>query len=200
MPDAATLLKEASVTAKKLTSVHMALSVVGKVPEMPVEALKGDLTNEPETAGKGTAKIMMFGSEVDIYFVVSGDHLYASLPGDPWRDYGPTAKVYDPTTVLHPDDGLANTLANFIDPTVETRETIGGQQTIRITGKVTADAVNKLVPQLDATKRMPCTVWIQEGGDHQAVEVELKPTKDDSVQMVFSDWNVPVSVAKPPVA
>lgn len=198
MPDPAALLKESSTTTKALNSVHLVLSVVGKVAEMPVKALKGDLTNVPAAAAKGSAKIPIMGSETEAQFVVFGGHLYAALPDAAWRDYGPTTNTFDITAVLDPADGLANMLANFIDPKVDARETVGGQQTIRVTGKVTADAVNKIVPQLDATKRMAATVWIQESGDHQVVQANLEPGKDDSVEMVFSDWNVPVIVGKPP--
>jgi lipoprotein LprG len=40
-------------------------------------------------------------------------------------------------------------------------------------------------------------VWIQESGDHQLVQVKLEPSKDGSVQMVFSNWNAPVTIDKP---
>jgi lipoprotein LprG len=191
------VLKEASSTTKDLKSVHVVMSVAGKIAEMPVKRLESDLTNEPSTAAKGNAKITIMGADVGIEFVEFDRHLYAALPEGAWRDFGPTSKVYDVAAILNPDAGLANMLASFIDPKVEARETVGSQQTIRVAGKVTADAVNKIVP-LDATKRMPATVWIQERGDHQLVQAKLEPTKDDSIEMVFSSWNVPVTVGKPP--
>lgn len=196
MPDSVALLKESSVTTQHLKSVHLALSVVGNIEAMPVKTLEGDLTSEP-SAAQGHATITIMGSETGIKFVVFGDHLYVELPGAGWSDYGPTANVYDVTAIVDPDTGLANLLNNFVDPKVEARETVGGQQTIRITGKVTADAVNKIVPQLDATKRMSATVWVQESGDHQLVQLELDPSDDDSIQMVFSNWNAPVTVNHP---
>jgi lipoprotein LprG len=44
---------------------------------------------------------------------------------------------------------------------------------------------------------LSATVWIQERGDHQLVRAKLEPSKDDSVEMVFSNWNVSVIVDKP---
>jgi lipoprotein LprG len=193
------LLKESSATTKELKSAHLLLSVLGKVPELPVQNLKGELTNEPGPAAKGGATVTVMDSDLDAKFVVFGGHLYAALHGDDWNDYGPTSKVYDVTAVLNPETGLANMLDDFIDPRAEARETVRGQQTIRIAGKVTADAVNKVVPQLQASKRMPATVWIQEGGAHQVVQIELEPSKGNTIQMAFSDWNAPVVVEKPPV-
>ncbi|MGH3967237.1 MAG: LppX_LprAFG lipoprotein, partial [Mycobacterium sp.] len=189
-------LKESSTTTKNLKSVHLVQSVAGKVAEMPVKTLAGDLTKEPIPAAKGNAKITIMGAAVDIQFVEFDRRLYVALPEEGFKDYGPTSNVYDVAAILNPDTGIANMLADFIDPEAEARETVGGQQTIRVSGKVTADAVNKIVP-LDATKRMSCTVWIQESGDHQLVQANLEPSKDDSIEMSFSKWNVPVTVDKP---
>lgn len=199
LPDPAALLKESSATTRDLTSVHLALALVGSIDAMPIKALDGDVTNEPNTAAKGTAKITIMGSGVDIEFVVFGGHLYALLPGSAWHDYGPASKVADVVSILNPDTGLANMLTNFIDPKSEARETVGDQSTIRVHGKVTADAVNKIVPPLGATTRMSATVWIQEGGAHQLVRATLEQSGDDSVQMTLSNWNAPVIVGKPAV-
>jgi lipoprotein LprG len=196
LPAPAALLKESSTTTGELTSVHVALLVTGKVAGMPVTTLESDLTEKPRSAAKGKAMITIMGADVGIEFAEVGRRMYVALPGVGWRDYGRVPEVWDVTAMLDPHAGLANMLADFIDPTVEARETVDDQQTIRISGKVTADAVNKIVP-LDASKRMLCTVWIQESGDHQLVQVKLEPSKDGSVQMVFSNWNAPVTIDKP---
>lgn len=166
---------------------------------------KGDKGDKPGTAAeqgnpaaKGRGKVAILGTEIEFQFAVLGGHLYVALPGAAWVDYGIATRPYSVTSILSPDDGLANVLANFVDPKVEGRETVNGQQTIRVTGKVTPVAVNKFMPQLGATERMPSTVWIQEGGDRQVVEVNLEPNKGNFVQLVFSDWNKPVTVEKPP--
>lgn len=152
---------------------------------------------EHDGAAKGTGKVAILGSEIDFKFVVFGGRLYVALPGAAWVDYGPTTRPYSVTSILNPEEGLANVLENFVDPKVEGRETVGDQHTIRVRGKVTPVAVNKFMPQLGATERMPATVWIQEGGDRQVVELSLEPSKGNFVQMVFSEWNKPVTVEKP---
>lgn len=199
LPDPAALLKESSTTTKDLKSVHVVQSVAGKIAEMPVKRLEGDLSREPAPAAKGNAKITIMAAEVEIAFVEFDNRLYVALPGEGFKDYGPTSNVYDVAAMLNPDTGLANMMSDFIDPKVEGRETVGGQQTIRVSGKVTADAVNKIVP-LNTTKRMSTTVWIQESGDHQLVQAMLGPSKDDYIEMFFSNWNVPVTVDKPALA
>ncbi len=199
LPDAATILQESSATTENLASAHLALWVSGNIEEMPVTALDGDLTNRPGAAAAGNARLTLTGSEVDVEFVVFGGDLYAAQSGDNWIDYGPAAEIYDVAAILNPETGLANMLTGFIDPEVEARETVDGEQTVRVSGEVTADAVNGLVPQLGVTKRVPCTVWIQEKGDHQLVQLKLVPSSGNVIEMALSNWNEPVVVRKPPV-
>ena len=140
----------------------------------------------------------MGGSEIDANFVVLDGELYATLTPNKWSDFGKAADIYDPSTILNPDTGVANVLANFNDPKAEGRETINGQSTIRISGTVTAgcgeqDCVRSSVR---ATRHRPPS-WIQESGDHQLVQVKLDKSSGNSVQMTLSNWNQPVQVSKP---
>jgi lipoprotein LprG len=200
LPDAATLVKEASQATKNLKSVHLVLSVTGKIKGLPIKTLTGDLTTAPSTAAKGEAKITLAGSDIDAQFVVYNTVLYAALTPNKWTDFGPAADIYDPAAILNPDTGLANMLANFTDPKAEGRENVNGQGTVRITGKVSANAVNALAPQLNATQPLPATVWIQENGDHELVQAKLDQSPGNSIQMVLSNWGEPVQVTKPPVS
>src|SRR6185312_12963765 len=114
----------------------------------------------PTTAAKGNAKILLGGSsEIDADFVILDGELYSNAlsPGK-WDDMGKADDLvhYDPSSLLNPDTGLANLLANLTDPKAEGRDTINGQSTIRISGNVSAEAVNKLAP-LNASKPMHTT-------------------------------------------
>jgi lipoprotein LprG len=200
LPDAATLLKQSSQATKNVKSVHVVLTVNGKIKHLPVKTLTGDLTTTPATAAKGNGTISFGDTDVDVKFVVDGGDLYAALSGDNYADYGPAAKVYDLSVLLNPDNGLANLLANFTNAKSQARETIGGQNTIRVTGQVSADAVNKVASQLNATQSLPATVWIQESGDHELVQAQLEQSPGNTLQMTLSNWNAPVQVTKPPVA
>jgi len=199
LPDAATLLKESSETTTNVKSVHLALSVSGTIKGLPVKTLTGDLTTSP-TAAKGDADLTVMGSSVDTQFVVDDGTLYAALTPGHWESFGPAAAIYDPSEILNPNTGLANVLANISNPKAESRETIGGQSTVKITGTASADAVNGVAPQLKATQPLPATVWIQESGDHQLAQAKLDQSAGNSVQMTLSNWNAPVQVTKPPVA
>ncbi len=200
LPDATTLVKQSADTTKNVKSVHLVLSVQGKVPGLPIKTLNGDLTNSPSTAASGNVQLNLAGSEIDANFVVYDSVLYATLTPNKWSDFGKASDIYDVSAILNPDTGLANVLSNFSNAKAEGRETINGQSTIRISGNVSADAVNKIAPPFNATQPVPSTVWIQETGDHELVQASLQKSSGNSVQMTLSNWNQPVQVTKPPVS
>ena len=199
LPDAPGLLQQSAQTTKGLKSGHLDITVTGSIEGLPIKKLSGDLTNVPATAVQGNATISMGGSDVDIQLVVIDNILYASLTPNSWLDMGPAADIYDPSAILNPDTGLANILAGFSDAKSEATETVNGVATVRVTGNVSADAVNKLIPQIKATAAMPGTAWIEKDGDHNLVQAKLDPSSGNSIQMTLSDWNKPVTVTKPAV-
>ena len=102
------------------------------------------------------------------------------------------------SAILNPETGLANVLANFSDPKAEGRETVNGVETVRITGNISAEAVNKIAP-LGATGPVPGTAWIAEEGNHELVQAKMDPGPGNIVTMTLSDWGKPVTVTKPAV-
>ena len=201
LPDAATLLQESSETTAGETSAHLKLAVQGQIAELPVESLEGDLTQRPAAAAKGTADIVFLGQRLQgVQFVVADGDLYAAITaGGSLSNFGPASDIYDVAAILSPDAGLANVLSNFSDAKADGRETVEGVTTVRITGMVSADAVNKIAPQIAATAPVPGTAWVAEDGDHQLMQARLEPSPGNSVTMTLSDWGEPVTVDKPAV-
>ncbi|HYO01604.1 MAG TPA: LppX_LprAFG lipoprotein [Mycobacterium sp.] len=197
LPDGASLLKDSDETTRKQQSVHLELTVTGKIAELPVETLSGDLTNTPLVAAQGKASIIAFGQTFkDVDFVVADGELYGALTPGSFTNFGPAADIYDVSKILNPDVGLANVLANFSEAKSEGRETINGVDTVKVSGKVTAEAVNGLA-EVGATGAVPATAWIKEDGDHDLVQAKLDPSQGNSVQMTLSDWGKSVTVTKP---
>lgn len=200
LPDAASLLKESSETTKSQSSMHLKLAVTGEIKELPIESIEGNLTNTPAVAAQGTANIVFLGQRLEgVDFSVVDGTLYAALTKGSFQDLGPATDIYDVSAILNPDTGLANVLANFSNPKADGRETLNGVDTVRVTGAVSAEAVNKITPQLAATGPVPGTAWIREDGDHELVQAKLEPTPGNSVTMTCSDWGKPVTVTKPAV-
>jgi lipoprotein LprG len=200
LPDAATLLKQSSETTKAQSSAHLKLTVQGEIKELPIESLEGDLSNKPAVAAQGTANIVFLGQRLEgVDFSVVDGTLYAALTKGSFQDLGPAKDIYDVSALLNPDTGLGNVLANFSDPKADGRENLNGVDTVRITGTISADAVNKIAPQLAATGPVPGTAWIQEDGDHQLVQAKMEPMPGTNITIACSDWGKPVSVTKPAV-
>ena len=200
LPDAATLLKQSSETTKSQPSVHLKLTVQGEIKELPIESLEGGLTNTPAVGAQGTASIVFLGQRLEgVDFSVVDGTLYAALTKGSYQDLGPAVDIYDVSAILNPDTGLANVLANFSDPKADGRETLNGVDTVRVTGTVSAEAVNKIAPQITATGPIPGTAWIKEDGDHALVQAKLEPTPGNGVTMTLTDWGKPVTVTKPAV-
>ena len=202
LPDAKatqTLVNQAADASKAVKSAHIVLTVTGTIPGLSIKTLTGDLNTEP-TAAKGNVRLAFAGSDVDADFVVIDGILYATLTPNKWSDFGKASDVYDPSQILSADKGLANVLANFSEPQAQGRENINGQSTVRISGKVTAQAVNAIAPPFSATDPVPATIWVQEGGDHQLAQAKLERGAGNSVQMTLSNWGQQVQVTKPPLS
>ncbi|HEX3545310.1 MAG TPA: LppX_LprAFG lipoprotein [Mycobacterium sp.] len=199
-PDAATLLKESAATTKGQTSVHLKLVVQGEIKDFPIASLEGDLTNAPAVAAQGKADIIFLGQKLQgVDFVVADGDLYGAITAGSFQNFGPAADIYDASAILNPDTGLANVLSNFSDPKNDGSETINGIKTDRITGNVSADAVNKIAPQIKATGPVPGTAWVREDGNHDLVQIKMEPSPGNSMTMTLSDWGKPVTVNKPAV-
>ncbi len=200
-PDPAALLQESSETTKGQTSAHLELSVEGQIAGLPVEFIEGDLTQTPAVAAKGTLDMVYLGQRLEaVEFVVSDGDLWAAIAsGSSLSNFGSASKIYDVAAILDPDVGLANVLANFSDAKVDGRETVEGVDSVRITGNVTADAVNKISPQIGATGPVPGTVWISEDGNRELMQARLEPSPGNSITMTLSKWGEPVTVDKPAV-
>ena len=200
LPDGATLIKDSDQTTRALTSVHLLLEVNGEIKELPIARLDGDLTTVPAVAAQGKANIVFLGQKVDdVEFVVADGNLFGALTPGSFSDFGPAADLYDVSAILSPDRGLANILANFSDAKADGREDVNGVKAIRVTGTVTAEAVNAITPQIGATGPVPATAWIQEDGDHQLVRAKLEPTPGNTLQLTLTDWGKTVTVTKPAV-
>ncbi len=200
-PDPVALLKESSETTKGQTSAHLKLSVEGKVDGLPVEWIEGDLTRTPAVAAKGTLDMTHLGQQLKgVEFVVSDGDLWAAITsGGRLTNFGPASNIYDVATILDPDAGLANVLANFSDAKIDGLETVEGVASVRLAGNVTADAVNKVSPQIRATGPVPGTVWISEGGNRELMQARLEVSPGNSVTMALSKWGEPVTVDKPAI-
>ena len=200
LPDAATLLQQSAETTKAQSSAHLLLTVQGEIAALPIESLEGDLTLKPAVAAEGKANLSFLGTKLEgVGFVVLDGTLYAAITAGTYQDFGPAADIYDVSALLSPEKGVGNVISNFSDPKAEGREEINGVKTVRVTGKISVDAVNAIAPQLAVTEPVPGTAWVAEEGNHELIQVKMEPAQGQSVTITLSDWGKPVTVNKPTV-
>lgn len=199
--DAAATLKAAADVQRKVTGLHVTVAVEGKVPNFALTKLDGDVSNAPKPVATGSATLIVGKKNIDSKFVFIDGHLYSDLadPGK-YTDYGDGKSIYDVSTLLDPNRGLANILANLKEPKVAGTETINGIATTKITGtSATTDietlAGTRLSPGDVATT--PTTVWIASDGSNHLVKLQFVPVENSAVTLTLSEWGKQVTATKP---
>ncbi|BBY54314.1 LppX_LprAFG lipoprotein [Mycobacterium koreense] len=202
--DAAQLVEDSAQALSEVTGLHMKITTEGTVPNLAVKTLEGDISNDPQTAATGDATLIVGQKDIDAKFVYVDGHLYSDVgdPGGAFTDFGDGASIYDVSTILDPDKGLANVLSKLKDPKKEGTETIDGTETTKVSGTSSTDDImalsgSRLAPK-DAVE-MPTTVWIADDGTNYPVKVQVVPVDGAVLTMVLSEWGKKVEVTKPPV-
>ncbi|VBA60619.1 LppX_LprAFG lipoprotein [Mycobacterium attenuatum] len=199
--DAVNTVKQAADAMAKVTGMHVSLTVQGSVPNLAVTKLEGDVSNTPQTVATGTATLIVGKNPVDSKFVYVDGHLYSDVadPGK-YADYGNGASIYDVSTLLDPNRGLAKLLSDLQNPKVVGSEQINGILTTKITGMSPADDITTLAgARLSAkdAQSTPTTVWIASDGSNHLVKLEITPVENGTVTMTMSDWGKQVTATKP---
>ncbi|GAA4393979.1 TLR2 agonist LprA [Tsukamurella soli] len=199
--DAKTLLQDAAQASDDVATVHFAMATSGKVPNLPVTAVDGDLQNKPTVAAQGTATVSLGAATVDAKFVFIDGHMYADLTGGRYIDYGKGDSIYDVSALFDPSTGIPHILSTMNDPTDAGTDTVGGAQVEKITGTVSAADVSTIsgahVSKDKGTTPVPTTVWIQPAGDHELAQIQITPTAGATLTLTFSQWGETVTVTKP---
>ncbi|AGC63896.1 MULTISPECIES: LppX_LprAFG lipoprotein [Mycobacterium] len=199
--EAATILKQAAEAMRKVTGMHVNLTVDGDVPNLRVTKLEGDISNSPQTVATGSATMLVGNKQEDAKFVYVDGHLYSDLgqPGT-YTDFGDGASIYNVSVLLDPNQGLANLLANLKEASVTGSEQVNGVATTKITGNSAADDIATLagsrLTSADVTT-VPTTVWIATDGSSHLVQIKILPTPATSVTLTMSDWGKQVTATKP---
>ena len=200
--DAANTVKQAADAMRKVTGMHMSLTVQGNVPSLQVTKLDGDVSNTPQPVATGTATVTVGDANKDAKFVYVDGNLYSDLaaPSGKYVNYGDGISIYDVSTLLDPDRGLAMVLANLKDPKVAGNEQVNGIATTKITGSSSSNDIARLAgrrlgPQ-DVTT-VPTTVWIASDGSYHLVKFEIVPVQNGTVTLTMSDWGKTVTATKP---
>lgn len=200
--DASAVVTQSAEAMRAVTGLHLEMTVDGKVPNLLVTKLSGDISVKPATVASGTATVLMGGdSTSEGRFVYLDGRLYSDIAeAGKFTDYGDGTSIYNPATLLDPEKGLANLLAKLSDPVGDGTEDVNGVSTTKVTGKSSSDDVmvlagSRMAPEKKGT--MPTTVWIANDATHHLVKAQLTPAPDATVTLVLSEFDKHVEVSKP---
>lgn len=218
LPEATQLIQESARTTQTLQSVHLNLQVTN-IPNLPVEKVDADVTNQPQGSGQaaGSAKIRTKENEpfIETKFLVVDKKLYAAQDGVSYKPVGDAEKMYDPGVILDKDKGIANVIAQVQNPKVEGREKVDGVDVVKVTGTIAGSVIDPIVPKAgDGVGNLPITLYIKDVAPPTTSasvlpSTEASPgtgpnlvravvTKDaGNFQVTLSNWGKPVTVAKP---
>ncbi|QNI08093.1 LppX_LprAFG lipoprotein [Mycobacterium kubicae] len=199
--EATTLLKQAADVMRKVSGMHVNLTVQGDVANLRVTKLDGDISSTPQTVATGVATVLVGSKSEDAKFVFVDGHLYSDLgqPGS-YTDFGNGASIYNVSVLLDPNKGLANLLTNLKNGSVAGSQQVNGVATTKITGDSSADDIatlagSRLTDQSVTT--VPTTIWTASDGSSHLVQIQIVPSADTSVTLTMSDWGKQVTATKP---
>src|SRR5699024_9414862 len=199
-----TLLTDSAESIAEIDSAHVALETNGEVPNLPVTSLDGDLRrSDGRIVAKGSGKMQQMGQLVEVEFVLTGDTLYLKGPTGDFQKLpsSVSSAMYDPSTLLDPDTGIAKVLRNVQDPETMSNEQVQDTPTFKVTGTVPGNVIGELVPGV--SDQAEATFWLAENDDHRPVKatVEFPETNGQeepgTVTITLSEVNEPVTVDPP---
>lgn len=201
--DAAALVQQSADAMKQVTGLHLELTAEGKVPNLKVSKVVGDISTKPAPVATGSANVEVSrDNTVDAKLIFVDGHLYSDVaePGV-WTDYGEgSAALYNPTRLLDPNMGVANLLSNLKDTKNEGTEDVDGVKATKVTGTSTSKDVLVLAGSNVAPEKsvdLPVTVWIANDDPHRLLKAQMNATDDATVTLTLSDFNKQVTATKP---
>ncbi len=193
LPAGATVLADASNAMRSVNTTHFVLEVKGETPGVQLRSADGQLTRDG--SAKGTARVDEGRQLLELEFVIIGQDLYLTPPtgGVQKLPLSFAGAVYDPSTILNPDKGLAAILASGKDASTKKREQVGGVDTYRVQVSFPAQPLGTLVPGLAEDKTSD--IWVAVQGA-RLIKATF-PTTTGSITAQFSEYDAPAQITPP---
>jgi lipoprotein LprG len=199
LPAAADLMTQAATAMSSVNTVHFTLKVDGSLPNLPISAATGDLTKEGNAQGTATAQLL--GSNVETKFIIIGQDAYLNVTGSYQKtSLASITAIFDPSSILDPDRGIAKLLATGKDPKTLASESVNGKATYKVSFTPDPTVVGALVPGAPADTA--CVVWL-DATSHQVVRGQFTvPAAENggkaaTVTIDFSNYDAPVTISAP---
>jgi len=197
LPQATTLLADAAMQMRMVTSAAFDITTDGDTGALPIRTANGVIDNAG--TAQGTATLEQVGMPIELSFVAKDQFLYVKGLTAGWQKVplAQAAAVYDPTAILDPDKGIGAVLASA-QGTTKGRETLDGVEHYVVDATFKGAAMAGLVPGV--TGDVTGTVWI--GVDKPLINQLRFAVPGDgkgTVLIKFADFDKPVNVDVPAV-
>lgn len=199
LPAGDELVRSAAEAMRSVKTAHFEITSNGTLAGVALRRATGVITSGGDA--DGSAQIEQSGPLSELSFVVKGQTLYVKAITGGWQKVplALASSVYDPSKILHPDEGVANVLATATGARTEERESVSGTDAYRVKATFSGAALSKLVPGIAAD--VPGQVWI--GADRRVLYRGRFTVPADgggdpaTVTVTFSEFDAPVTVNAP---
>lgn len=197
LPAGSELVATSGVAMRSVTSMHFTMNVKGTVPGVAIRNAEGDL--DAHGTARGSADIMESGGPAKVNFVLLKGSFYVKDQTPGYQKVAPTdaGDLFDLTSILNPNHGIARVVVAVDGATTKDAETVNGVQCYRITGTLTHEQLAALVPGISSD--VNATVWLTVSGEHLPVQAKFTVPRSPGaeVDVSISKVNSPVTVTAP---
>jgi lipoprotein LprG len=199
LPAGDELLRSAAEAMRSVQTARFEITADGTVAGVPLRRATGVITSAGDA--EGGVQLDQSGPLAELSFVVKGQTLWVKGVTGDWQrlPLAVASSVYDPSKILHPDQGVANVLGTARDAKTEARESVDGQDAYRVKATFPPQALSKLVPGIETD--VPGQVWI--GADRRLLHQGKFDVPDGdgggpaTVTVTVADFDAPVTIDEP---
>ena len=200
LPDGATLVSEAAVAMADLETLHMEVELDPPIGDVPLARADIDLTAKGEAQGE--VQIEMGGQLVGVELKVIEDGTsFLKFPGLGWTESDLLAEVYDVSSILDPDRGIAKLLSTATAARTEGSERAGGADCWKVAVTLDAEVVERLVPAELPDEGLTGTIWVNKTDKRLMKAIIMAPATGGSsgseITFTITAFNEPVTVSDP---
>jgi lipoprotein LprG len=200
LPAGSELVATSGNAMRSVTSAHFTVEVTGALVDVPVKSAEGDL--DARGKAQGSATISESGKLAKVHFILLKGAFYLKESTGGYRKTTPASagNLFDLTSILDPNHGMARVVIGVNDATTMDTETVNGIECYRITGTLRQNELAALLPGIGSN--VGATVWLAVSGAHLPVRAEFAVpgsagSHGDKVDMSLSNVDTPVTVIAP---
>ena len=199
---ASDLLAKAKKTLDSTKTLHFVLDSTG-APAGGTALTGGEGDMQRPSSFRGTLKVQVSGSTVDLKVVSIAGKVYAQLPfTSSYSVIDPSSFGFgDPGALLDPKTGISQLLTAVRSPELGAQKRVGGDVVREVTGDLPGDLVQKLLTSKDASKPVHATFSIAtDSGQPRRVELTgpfFAADKDGTYILQLSKFGADVHITAP---